>query len=278
MIRRNRALLGALLCTALPLSLPATATEAPSWWEASPWNDPERGFLWYPDPRPPKTRQPAPEAPPAAPQTPVWRDLDRLTTTQEVHEEWKRRHDHAVMFPTPDNVRRELEARVFIMGKGAMFADVARRVIWQTPEFDYNVTSPRSNAALVNRNLREWAGEKRLLAQIGQDHGLLFFFRSDCIYCHEQAPVLKLLASRYGLPVLAISLDGSTLPEFPDARPDNGIGARVSGGRGISATPAMFLVSRRTQEAVPIAFGITALEDIVERVRVLTQTRPGEQF
>ena len=42
------------------LSLPAGATEAPSWWEASPWNDPERGFLWYPDPRPPRTRQPAP--------------------------------------------------------------------------------------------------------------------------------------------------------------------------------------------------------------------------
>lgn len=260
------------LAAALPAGA-AVLSEQP-WWEQSPWRDPERGFLWYPDPR--AKRKPA--EPSASPAPMIWHDLATLGTVGELHDEWKRRHDYAVMFPTPENVKRELEARTFIMAKGAMFADVARRVIWQSPELDYNVRSPRSNAAQTERNLRQWRDERHLLAQLGQDHGLLFFFRGDCVYCHEQAPVLRMLAERYGLPVMAISLDGSSLPEFPDARPDNGIGARVTGGRGISTTPAMFLVSRATQEAVPIAYGVTALEDLVERIRVLTQTRPGEQF
>ncbi|MBL8483878.1 MAG: conjugal transfer protein TraF, partial [Rhodocyclaceae bacterium] len=172
----------------------------------------------------------------------------------------------------------EANAKVFMFDKSALYADLAQRVAWQNPDFDYNTRSPRSNAAQVERNFRDWADERKVLAELGRTHGLLFFFRGDCPYCAEQAPVLAHLRDRYRLPVLAVSLDGEGLQGFPDARPDNGISLRVTGGRGVTYTPAMYLVSRQTQEAIPIAFGVTALEELVDRIRVLTRKRPGERM
>ena len=44
------------LITALSVSLPSYAFQTPAgevgqWWDDTPWNDPDRGFNWYPDPK-----------------------------------------------------------------------------------------------------------------------------------------------------------------------------------------------------------------------------------
>ena len=126
-------------------------------------------------------------------------------------------------------------------------------------------------------NVRSYL-EAQTLAELSRDFGLMFFFRSDCPYCHQQAPVLRLLEQQYGMPVMGVSMDGGGLPQFPDARRDNGISMIVSGGQGIQTVPALFLVHRETRQAVPIGTGALAIDEIVERIRVLTRTRPGQEF
>lgn len=77
---------------------------------------------------------------------------------------------------------------------------------------------------------------------------------------------------------MAISMDGGPIPSFPDAVPDNGISMVVSNGQGIQTVPAIYLVKRDTLEVFPIGTGILAADEIADRVWILTQTKPGDEF
>ena len=52
----------------------------------------------------------------------------------------------------------------------------------------------------------------------------------------------------------------------------------LSRGRGIDTVPAMFLVSRDKKEIVPLGAGVLAMDEMVERIRVLYATKPGDDF
>jgi len=241
------------------------------WWESSIWSDPERAYQWYPpDPPPPAETKPATDKPKP-------RDIRALKSVRAIREELDRLKEVAVMTPTPENVRRFLDAQQFVMEKGAVFADVARRVVWASPELDYSLRRPTHNAAIQNWKAQRQADEGAAVTEAMRSHGLYFFLRGDCPYCHQLAPVLKYLESAYGVEVFPISLDGGGLPGYPAPRPDNGI-ARLL---GVSTVPALYLMPRdATTGNVPISLGqgMLSADEIVQRIHVLTRTRPGESF
>jgi conjugal transfer pilus assembly protein TraF len=243
-----------------------------SWWDGTPWHDPDRGFNWYPPdkPRPPKKVDPKNEARP--------KTIKEMTTMEDVRKELERLKSLAILKPTNENVLAYLDAQQWVMNKSSVFADVARRVVWQNPAVDYNNRSPVANFALSAKRDMRSAEQRQTLADLSKDYGLMFFFRSDCPYCHQQAPILRLLERQYGLPVKGVSLDGGPIPYFEDAIRDNGLSMMISGGQGVQTVPAVFLVHRGTMTAVQIGSGVLAMDDIVERVRVLTRTKPGEEF
>ncbi|MBN8762162.1 MULTISPECIES: conjugal transfer protein TraF [unclassified Thiobacillus] len=259
-----------LLC---PIGLhaePTLSSGDSGWWEDTPWRNPDRGFNWYPPDTPPKkTDKKATDKP---------KPIKDMKTMEELQKELARLKDLAIMHPTQANVRSYLEAQTYVMDKSSLFADVARRVVWATPSVDYNSRSPTATFAQLSKKDMRSAAQAQTLAELSRDFGLMFFFRSDCPYCHQQAPVLRLLEQQYGMPVMGVSMDGGGLPQFPDARRDNGISMIVSGGQGIQTVPALFLVHRETRQAVPIGTGALAIDEIVERIRVLTRTRPGQEF
>jgi conjugal transfer pilus assembly protein TraF len=251
---------------------PASSQQADrNWWQDTPWHDSERGFNWYPPDAPPKKKE-AKAVPPKP------KAIQQMTTMEEVRKELDRLKDLAVLKPTNTNVHNYLVAQNWMMDKGSVFADTARRVVWQNPDVDYNSRTPIANFALSTQRDMQRAKQYKTLAELSRDYGLMFFFRGDCPYCHQQAPVLKMLEAQYGLPVLAVSMDGGSMPQFPNAKLDNGIAMQVSAGRGISTVPALFLVNRQTHESVAVGSGILAMDEIVERVRVLTSTTPGQEF
>ncbi len=240
------------------------------WWERSIWENPERSYGWYP---PDRVERPVAKPLPT-PKSPEPRDIRTLTSTKEIREELDRLKDEAVINPTSDNVRRYLEAQQYVMEKGSVFADVARRVVWETPSLDYSLRRPTN--ALAIQGFKEVRREKReaAIVRVASENGLFFFFRSDCPYCHQIAPILKFLQEAHGIEVFPVSLDGGGLREFPDAHPDNGI-SRVL---GVEQVPALFLSSKVERRVQPLGYGVIAAEEILERMFVLTQLRPGEDF
>jgi len=248
-----------------------------NWFKEDVWKNPERGFLFYPPDKPKEVKK-KPVEPEPEKQVEKPKSIKEMQTLEEVQAELKRLKSMAIMNPNQANVLNYLQAQTFVMEKSSVFADTARRVAWQNPEVDYNAKRPTANFAIATQRERKAEEEKRALQALAETNGLLFFYKKDCSYCHDQAPVLQMFERRYGIPVMAVSLDGTGIKEFPNAKPDNGISLKVSNGRGINVTPTIYLLDRKTKSAVPLGQGVLAMEDIVDRIWVLTQTSPGQEF
>lgn len=67
--------------------------------------------------------------------------------------------------------------------------------------------------------------------------------------------------------MLAISLDGGALPEFPHVRRDNGIATRLQVGH----VPALIAVHPNSGQTIPLAYGFVSESEIENRVELLTR-------
>ena len=266
-----RALITFLLFVVAGPSLAASA-DSSSWWTDTPWHRDDRGFLWYPDPAA------VPEQMEPAKKEAKKKTYKEMETIEEIQAEVKRLKNLAILNPTDENVLNWLEANNWVMDKSSVFADTARRVTWANPQVDYNNRSTTVNIALAKQKDQRRVDFKQNMADLSRDHGIFFFYRSDCRFCHQQAPILKMLEAQYGIPVLAVSMDGGPIPNFPNARPDNGISMKITHGQGITTVPAVYLVKKKTQEAIPLGTGVISSDEIAERIWILTQTKPGQEF
>ena len=68
---------------------------------------------------------------------------------------------------------------------------------------------------------------------------------------------------------MAINLDGIGVPEFPDAKPDNGIADNLK----IEAVPALVAVNPKDNSIVPLANGYLSESGIEDRVDFLIEGR-----
>ena len=268
----------------------------------SAWSCTEAKFTWYCDqeealatPPAQTTPAPTPQAPtpaskpkpkPASGVTPkppaeVKRtELKDITTTEALRSEMKRREDLAIMVPTESNIKDYLEINAFMQAKSSVFADQWRRVVWQTPELDYTQRHPSNNAGIrIAKEEREHKVEASL-SQLAKEHGLLFFFRSDCPYCHAMAPNLRLLTEKYGFEVLAVSMDGKPMPGMKQWVTNQGQYEKLVARHNQTdqRVPALFLASKKTGDTAPIGVGTLAFTEITDRIYVLTSTQPGQEF
>lgn len=175
----------------------------------------------------------------------------------------------AVMNPTFQNVKAYMEIQKVLMDKASLFSHRWQEVLYQTPPLDYTLLHPTSQAArhvYLDQQKKQMEDHIRALSKT---HGLFFFFSSKCVYCREFAPIVKGFAQKYGWQVLAISLDGSKLPEFPDAKPDNGTFFALK----LEALPALLAVNPQTKQVIPLSFGMTTHDQIEDRIRVLILKR-----
>jgi conjugal transfer pilus assembly protein TraF len=247
---------------------------AAGFWDDDIWRNPDRGFYWYPDPQqPPVKDQRKPEAA-AKPKPP----LQQVQDMAQIRKELERLFNVAVINPSEQNVLNYLRAQKWMVDKADVFQGVWQRALLKYPDVDANAVIPSSQFATTAMKNQYTVDREQLLKGLGKTHGVVFFARSDCAQCHLQAPVVRMLTQRYGIEVLAITMDRRPIPQFPDARPDNGISFQVSGGAGVTSVPQLFLVSRDQKEIYPLGAGVMTLEDIAERIRLQTVTTPTNAF
>jgi conjugal transfer pilus assembly protein TraF len=235
------------------------------------WNDRERGWHWYEDPPAAKPEELPPTEAPVA--KPIEKDAKPQEAELAQFERMKVRLEElqhiAYMTPSEENIRRFLALKTEAVEKASRFADVWQRVVWATPELDPTVTGRPVNAkALEVFREEERRSRDQNIASLAQTHALFFFFKSDCPYCHQFAPLLKQFQAKYGISIVPISMDGGSLPDFPSPRMDNGISAKLN----VERWPALYLLDAGNARITPIGFGVLAESELVERL--FTVTRP----
>lgn len=99
--------------------------------------------------------------------------------------------------------------------------------------------------------------QTRAMQQIRpHDYALVFFFRSDCRYCHQFAPKLKQLAAQAGMYIYAFSLDNQGIPGFEvpiPVTPDIA-GTFFNNPRNVTV-PASFLINVNSRKFVRLTVG-----------------------
>jgi conjugal transfer pilus assembly protein TraF len=234
------------------------------------WVCEEDRFHWYCDlPR----ETPQVDSPVEQPQA-ASEEAAAVAALKQLREDVERKRALAIIKPTPENVKGYIVAQETLMDRAALFSDVWRRVLWAHPELDYQLRNPANNAAIQVRDIQRAEKERQALAALGREWGLFFFFRSDCPYCHRMAPTLKWLSEQYGIAVFPVSLDGGGLPDFPKPARDNG----MAGALGVSIVPLVVLGNVKDRRLLPIGSGVLSAQEIVARLYLLTQTRPGELY
>lgn len=232
------------------------------------WADRERGWFWYQ--LPPEQRKKLKPPPPAAAVPPAESarpgELAEFDALQKRVEELR---NIAIIRPTERNIRNYLGVQAEVIDRASLFADVAQRVIWANPEFDYTVTGRPVNAKALEVYDRAAIGAREGTAiALAKDHALFFFFRSDCPYCHQFGPYLREFEAKFGLSVVPISVDGGPLlPAFPNPRIDNGIARTLD----VREVPALFLVEPASGRIVPIGYGVLSESELLERLQVVSQ-------
>lgn len=182
----------------------------------------------------------------------------------------------AIMEPTVENVSAYIAFQRQQLDRAGTFADVWRRAIWQNPELDYTLERPIS--ALGKRT---WAEQRRLsqaevLATLNQRYGVFYFYSSACAACEVFSPIMRGVADRFGMTVMAVSVDGGPNPSFPRHLVDTGQFEAM--GLAGQQVPAVVLFDTHTKRPMPIGFGVMAADEVMDRIVALTTTQAGEDF
>ncbi len=181
--------------------------------------------------------------------------------------EIERRLNLALINPTPFNVQQYQTIQKDLMNRSERFSKTWQKTILENPTLDHSVQFPTSQ---VGRHVyldEQRKDREQRIKGLSQSYGLFFFFKGNCPYCHTFAPIVKRFADMYEWDVLAISLDGSTMAEFPDAKTDQGQAAQL----GVEVVPSLFAVNPQTGQILPISHGMTTQDEIEKHILVLTE-------
>lgn len=218
------------------------------------FDDKKRGWFFYEETKRPLKPKPKPEAKPEPKLTP--REI-----LQKQGEDYENAAALAILQPSAENYRRYMEVTQQILNQSERFSTGLRDFTYVTPEFDYKLQHPQGKAVQV-QNIAANQNKAGILSSTAQDNAIMFFFRSDCPYCHKFAPILQNFAAQFGFLVVPVSLDGRGLPEYPNPRTNPALVQKLQ----VSAVPAVFLLNPRQNRVSTVGFGLTDSETLGDKI------------
>ncbi len=197
----------------------------------------------------------------------------RLKAISEKLDELKAR---AILEPTTQNVQAYISYQREQLDRASDFADVWRRAIWQNPELDYTLQRPINALGKKTWTTQRTAQRDAALAAISQRYGVFYFYSSGCAACEVFSPIIRGVSDRFGMTVMAVSIDGGPNAAFPNYLIDTGQFQAM--GMAGKQVPALVLFDTVTKQPMPIGYGVMAADDVMDRIFTLTNTEPGSDF
>lgn len=198
-------------------------------------------------------------------EVPPLKPLSATQLLKRYRQELEQKLHLAMMFPTLENVKSYQEFQKDLMERSQLFSERWMQSIYLNPHLDFTSKYPITQVGRHTYIDEENKLKRIKLKALSKSYGFFFFFKGECPYCHTFAPIVKRFAARYGWAVKAISLDGGKLKEYPKPLLDNGIAERLA----LTQVPALIAVNPKTQEMLPISYGITSEDEMETRILTL---------
>jgi conjugal transfer pilus assembly protein TraF len=256
-----------LLSIIVVLPTAAQTNQRASWCERQP----ELGWNFYCDD--PEDEEISIEAPLSTPPAPPISAVERL---DQLHEEVSEAKALAVLEPNEENVERYMRLQNEVMVQAGEFVDVWRRVVWQTPDLDYEGEHPQSHRGKEATKVALFDNQEATLEKLKDTHALIYVGSGHCAVCITYGPDLRRFAEHYGFTVLAVTADGSSLHGWESAAEDHGRLAAL--GIDVSRIPLTILYHRAQDQATVLGVGYIAENELRRRIYTLVELEVGDAF
>jgi len=168
----------------------------------------------------------------------------------------------AIAEPTMENVEQYIALQEQLNNRAEKISNLWEQALLKNPQLNYSLSHPTNNVALQVYHEEESQKKENAIRLFANNTGLFFFYRSTCPYCRRFAPILKNFSEHNGITVIPITLDGISLPEFPDSKIDSGQAAQFH----VTMTPSLFAVQPYTHKAFPVAYGLTSETELRDNI------------
>jgi len=180
--------------------------------------------------------------------------------TERMERRGKELMSRAMEDPTEDNVRAYMEYNKSMLVLADNFTKVWQKAIMKYPHLLFSEGLTHASRDIENT-----------ISSLKERAGLYFIHSSSCPACSKQAAELKKFEAKYGMEVLAITVDKKTLPEYPDAVADNGIVSAL----GVESVPSIFIVIPSEKKIDLVAQGF--IDNFELERRLFNYERPIEK-
>jgi conjugal transfer pilus assembly protein TraF len=193
-----------------------------------------------------------------------------LEMVKAYQKELEKKLHKAWVSPTAKNIQSYQEMQKDLMQRSQHFSEIWMQVVYNNPHLDHTLVSPVNQKSRHLYLDHEKQQTVESIRDLKEEYGLFFFYSSQCEYCHQFAPIVQQFSKNYGWEVIAISADGGTIPGFSENVMNNGI---LENWR-VEVLPALFAINPKTGHVLPIAYGLTALDQMETRIMTLLKEKP----
>lgn len=181
--------------------------------------------------------------------------------------------ERAINLPTKENLAAFAYAQRLMIDLGSRFSTKMTEFMELETQLDESSRRPETAFALSSFNSETRDTITSLIHKITKDSHLWFFYVSNCPYCHKQIPILKELKIRYGVNILAVSMDGGLIQGIEDFEVVFDQNMTVSKKFNVSSTPSMFIVGNTDKQVIPLTQGLHALPEIEDRMLLIAREK-----
>lgn len=224
------------------------------------------GWFWYED-RLKKSDEIKEESPPP-PQAfvPPQPSLTASEQMASIRKDLEESLNQAILDPSDRNVVAYMQMQQHWINQSSQFSQAWLKNLLNHPRLDSRITegAPITHYGVqVQKQILREAREDRIHSLV-KSYGLFFFYEGKNKVSQAFSIVVEEFSRKYGWQVIGISCDGVFLSNFDNNHIDQGITKRL----GIDVFPSLFLVEPKQQQSLPIAFGLSSVDQIEENIDI----------
>lgn len=218
------------------------------------WHDRKcEGWAWYEDKKEIEEQKPKKEE-----------SLSKLDkATKEVEEAQKRLKGFlalALLDPTDENIENYLVEQKKWLEKSQLMSKKWEKAVLTNPELNHVLQFPISQYGSKVRIQEKQNQTKGLIADLKEDHSLIFFYQGQNPESKAFAKVAKRFSVKHDYDLVAVSTDGTILEDFPNSIVNNKLPKEVQ------AFPAIFIFDENKKEMIPISYGLNTVDGIERNI------------